>query len=117
MIIFFFCLNHYANSQTWELKSIILNNSSGNRIPHGIAILEDTLGNHITFSNVIDGILTIKSPVKNVYLIINAFGFHTFQKRIDFIESYKKNRTNLSSEGHHFSFKRSNCKTRQQRNL
>ena len=90
LIICFLSMPHRSLSQVWEYKANILNNTSGQRIQKSIAIFEDTLGNHLTFSNVINGVLQVNLPVKKANLILNAFGFHTFQKRIDFTASEKK---------------------------
>ena len=90
LIICFLSIPLRSLSQVWEYKANILNNTSGQRILQSIAIFEDTLGNHITFSNVTNGVLQVNLSVKKANLILNAFGFHTFQKRIDFTASDKK---------------------------
>lgn len=90
LIICFLSMPLRLLSQVWEYKANILNNTSRQRIQKSIAIFEDTLGNHLTFSNVTNGELQVNLPVKKANLILNAFGFHTFQKRIDFTASEKK---------------------------
>ena len=80
-------------SQSWNLKGRVVNGANGQTIPTGIAIVEDSLENHIGFSEIENGHFSINLPISSVQLTINALGFHSLKQQLFFEPNNKNPRT------------------------
>lgn len=77
-------------SQSWTLKGKVVNRANGQTIPTGIVIVEDSLENHLGFSEIENGNFSIHLPISPVQLSINVLGFHSLKQQL-FFEPNKQN--------------------------
>ncbi|MHA8050560.1 hypothetical protein V7S79_05555 [Aquirufa sp. ROCK-SH2] len=95
IFVFFYviCISQKVFSQTWTLKGTVINGSNRQLIPSGITILEDSLENHLGFSEIENGHFSIILPIIPVQLTINVLGFYSLKQQLFFDPNNKNPRT------------------------
>lgn len=88
-IFVFLTFSTQVFSQSWILNGMVFNGANGQTIQSGIAIVEDSLENHLGFSEIENGRFSIPLSISPVQLHINVLGFHSVKQRV-FFESNKK---------------------------